>query len=177
MPLLAFFPSTSFTKINQRSHVGNTAEEDMPRGIPPTTSWHPSIGKVPCGPQALEKTALDNHPWTRQPLRKSRFPAEKFQHTTGETKQNKTKPSLIHWTGAHEQFDFTYNNPPLRQQSSELRESVSTGDFFWGGGEREGRKCVCERPCPQLRGTLTKRPVSLLPSSEDSIELPQKLKS
>ena len=36
--------------------------------------------------EPLENTVLDNHPQTREPLRKSRFPAEKCQHTTGTKK-------------------------------------------------------------------------------------------
>lgn len=32
----------------------------------------------------LENTVFDNHPWTREPLCKSRFPAAKFQHTIEE---------------------------------------------------------------------------------------------
>lgn len=33
--------------------------------------------------ESLENSVLDNHPWIREPLWKSRSPAEKFQHTTG----------------------------------------------------------------------------------------------
>ena len=35
------------------------------------------------GTEALENTGLDNHPWMRETLWKSRSPIEKFQHTVG----------------------------------------------------------------------------------------------
>ena len=64
--------------------------------------------------EPLENTVLDNHPQTREPLWKSRFPAEKFQHTT-EAKKDK-----VGCTGEGKRNSLTLPASALLQKVAQL---------------------------------------------------------
>lgn len=49
----------------------------------PAMTHKPAPAPSSYGPEDMEKISLDNHPWTKEPLRKFGLPVEKFQSTAG----------------------------------------------------------------------------------------------
>lgn len=94
-------------------------------------------------PDPLENTVSDNHPQMRQALWKSRFPLEKFQHTTGAKKSTglhaverameRAKGTVL--------FYLHHSPPPTKVAQLRSRENFSAlinkvrnerGDFITG---------------------------------------------
>lgn len=65
-------------------HASGNKQTDVGLGCGPNSGpWTSSSPPQPWSRSPLENTVLESHPWTRELLWTSKFPAEKSQHTTG----------------------------------------------------------------------------------------------
>ena len=103
--------------------------------------------------EALENTVLDNHPWTRDLLWKSRFPTDKCQHTT-EAKQKVNLDTMERVRGT-----FWHFSNYLSPKAVKLRAKRDLARDFY---HSEKRECVSAQ-LPQLCRLLPKTLISLLP--------------